>query len=305
MRAYAGVKIGAMQAEGSVHAVRMNPLGAVAFSAVGWLAVFGGALAWALQADLVETVGCMVPAVLVTALGFTAQADRRQYVARLLAGTMFGAIGLLMWAASHDNAGLWLLAFVAALVAAFLGWIVWLAQFTTRIAPAAGVTACAGAELARRLGSLRLPAWHIGVHDGRTSNQWRVEAVSGGEDKRLHRIDLAIDGQRREVRVREYLGAGGAAPRDAAERSMRAVGDPYFDPTRPDAQAGWSRTWQSTMVVPEVLASTHVELARDRAVPAQDWASGSDDAVVTLFAAVVTRSGYAWRPRLFGASAQQ
>ena len=39
MRAYAGVKSGAMQAEGSVYAVRMNRLGAVALSAVGWLAV--------------------------------------------------------------------------------------------------------------------------------------------------------------------------------------------------------------------------------------------------------------------------
>ena len=130
-----------------------------------------------------------------------------------------------------------------------------------------------------------------------------MEAVSSAQDKRSHRIVLAIDGARHEVEVREYLGASGAAPRDAAERSMRGIGDPYFDPSRPDAQAVWARTWQSTMIVPDVLACTRVELTGDRAQPAQDWTPATDDAAITLFAAVVTRSGYAWQPRLLGSSA--
>ncbi len=276
----------------------MNPLGAVAISAALWLGAFGGALAWALGADPIETIGCFVPALAVALLGLTSQVDRRQYVARLFAAGMFGSIGLLMWSSSHDHAGLWLLGFLAVLVVVFLLWLLWLARFTTRIRPMPGAQPCAGEALVRRLGSLRLPGWHVGAAKLVGPGRWQMDVTTNGE-ARSHRIALAIDERRREVGVREYLGASGAAPRDRNERSMRGPGDPYFDPTRPDAQRVWARTWQATMVVPEELAAARIEFSREGLARAE-LSEAVADRAVTLLAAIVTRSGFAWQPRLLG-----
>lgn len=80
---------------------------------------------------------------------------------------------------------------------------------------------------------------------------------------------------------------------------MRAAADPHFDPTRPDAQAVWNRTRQSSMIDPERFVATTVHFDGDEV--RFEYPPGNavdDDAVITVFAALVTRSGHAWAPRL-------
>ena len=89
-------------------APRMAPLGRLPVVAVAHLALMGG-LAWAwlviAGADhgLFEALICAAPAVLALRLGFTSQADRQQYVARLLACAAMLPILLMMWAGSQDT----------------------------------------------------------------------------------------------------------------------------------------------------------------------------------------------------------
>ena len=103
------------------------------------------------------------------------------------------------------------------------------------------------------------------------------------------------------VRVRELLGASGAAPRDADEASMRSIGDAAFDPARPDAQRISSRTAQASMIDPARLQATRLVLRDGQAGPvpeARARTAADPDALVTLLCALVTRSGYAWQPSL-------
>jgi hypothetical protein len=58
------------------------------------------------------------------------------------------------------------------------------------------------------------------------------------------------------------------------------------------------------MIVPEALASTRIDVAGERVQVARAEDAASDDGAVTLLAAVVTRSGYTWQPRLLGSAAQ-
>ena len=80
---------------------------------------------------------------------------------------------------------------------------------------------------------------------------------------------------------------------------MRIAGEPWFDPPRPQAQAIWSRTWQTTMLMPQRLVQVTLEIELDRArLQAGVLPPADSDALVTLLAALVTRSGYTWRPHL-------
>src|SRR6185295_5004480 len=105
------------------------------------------------------------------------------------------------------------------------------------------------------------------------------------------------------VRVRERVGASGAKPRSAEEASMRSAGDSAVDPTRPEAQRISSRSAQAQMIDPARLQATRLVLSEGRADPAPDTLAASvrdPDALVVLLCAVVTRSGWAWQPLLFG-----
>lgn len=96
---------------------------------------FGAALYVVLRGDLLDAALCFGPVALVAALALTSQADRKQYIARLLAAALFLPIGLLFWASSHPAGGWMLVALAAAHVAAFVLVIAWLARLATRIDP--------------------------------------------------------------------------------------------------------------------------------------------------------------------------
>jgi hypothetical protein len=85
----------------------MATLGLVPVVVVAHLALIGG-LAWAWLAIVGAPRGwfeagvCAAPALLACGLGFTSQADRNQYVVRLVACAVMLPILLMMWAGSQD-----------------------------------------------------------------------------------------------------------------------------------------------------------------------------------------------------------
>jgi hypothetical protein len=281
----------------SVNAPRMPSLTPVALATSGYLLVFGGALWWLLGADPTDAIWCFGPVALMGALGATSQTDRRQYVARLFAALLFFPIGLLMWSISHPQSGLWMVAFGLIHVAGILGLLVWLAGYTTRIGAVPTVAFVGQDALGRRLESLAASLEGVAASREANSAVWVIEAAEGEE--RIHRVTVDVDERGRTVQVREFVGASGAAPRDADERNMRPLGKRLHDPKRPNAQAVWSRTWQSTMIEPERLSRTVLEFRRDHVEHELQGRTLPDaDALVTLLAALVTRSGYDWQPQL-------
>ena len=303
-----------------VDAPRMAPLGLLPVAAVAQLAAMGG-LAWAWLAiagaepGVLEALICAAPALLAFGLGFTSQADRQQYVARLVACAAMLPVLLMMWAGSQDaadaapNTGLlarqpWIFftAFALLHVALFLAAVAWLAASVTRVEAAPRSAPVPDAVLVQRLRSLAAAGVPIDVTAGAAPGGWAV-ALRLAAAGRTHRVLLQIGERRRTVRVRERLGASGAAPRDAGEASMRSIGDPAFDPTRPDAQRVASRVAQASMIDPARLQATTLVLRDGQAEPAPQAVAATTadpDGVVTLLCALVTRSGYAWQPLLFG-----
>ena len=137
-----------------IDAPRMAPLGRVPVVAVAHLACMGG-LAWAwlviagASRGVFEAVICAAPALLAFGLGLTSQADRQQYVARLVACAAMLPILLMMWAGSQDAAAatpdtsllarrpwIFFTAFALLHAAAFLASIAWLAAAVTRASTA-------------------------------------------------------------------------------------------------------------------------------------------------------------------------
>ena len=299
-------------------APRMAPLGRLPLVAVVHLTLMGG-LAWAWlviaggDPGSFEALICATPALLALGLGFSSQADRQQYVARLLACAAMLPILLMMWASAQDTPaatpamGLlarrpWIFfsAFALLHAAAFVGAIAWLAATVTRVEAVAGGTPVPAALLVQRLLSLAAAGVPLDVTPGSAADEWTV-ALRLVEAERSHRVLLRIDERAHTVRVRERLGASGAAPRNADEASLRGIGDPTFDPSRPDAQQISSRVAQASMIDPVRLQATRLFLRDGQAEPAPQAlarTSADPDALVTLLRALVTRSGYAWQPQL-------
>lgn len=278
---------------------RMASLRIAGAVTAAYLLAFGAALAWRLAGDIGDAILCVAPAIAGALLAATAQADRKQYMARMLAAGAFLPVLLMMWASSHEHAGLWLLAFVAVHVAAFLALILWLASLATRIEPAQGVAPVGEETLLRRLASLARRSGPLRLVPAPVRSRIQFDLLAGERAERSHRVILDVDAAHRAVSVRERLGAHGAAPRDESEADMRTGGEPWFDPSRPEAQRAWTRTLQSTMIDPERLDRVELRIELDRVDFEWPAAGPPDgDAVMTLLAATVTRSGYSWRPRL-------
>ena len=282
----------------SASSVVLPALGPVAFVTFGYALVFGAALWHGLRGDPMDAAICLAPAIAVLFLGRTSQADRRQYVVRLFAAAMFLPALLMMWASSQPNAGLWLIGFVVVHIAALLILVWWLASFTTRIEPRPSAERVSEERLGRRLASLDRGDGACYFHRGDTAAEIIMDLREDAD--RTHRVRFDVASGEHVVRVQELVGASGARPRTASERSMRTLGDAPLDPARPDAQKIWARTWQTTMIIPERLAATRTEFSGDtvRFTLPDDYPQDTE-AWVTLMAAVVTRSGYAWQPRLF------
>jgi hypothetical protein len=264
--------------------------------------VFGAALWFVLQGDAFDAVLCFGAIAIVAALAMTSQADRKQYIARLLAAAIFLPVGLLFWASSHPAGGwlLWLLTVVH--VFAFLLVILWLARLATRIDAARGIPAAGSDRLAGRMNSLQRSAnGHFRLARHGAEDVWTVDLFADAQPGRKHRMTLSLGAASGCVEVKEFLSVDGAAPQTARERDMRAAAEPYFDPTRPDAQAVWNRTRQSSMIDPDRFVATNVRFDGDEVrFEYPPGTTADNDAVITLFAVLVTRSGYAWAPRLFG-----
>jgi len=183
--------------------------------------------------------------------------------------------------------------------AVFVGAIAWFAAAVTRVEAAAGYPPVPPTLLVQRLQSLAAAGVPFDVTAGAARGEW-VVTLRLVEAERAHRVLLQIDERTHSVRVRERLGARGAAPRNADEASLRSLGDPAFDPTRPDAQRVSACVAQASMIDPARLQATRLVLRDGQAEPSTNAlarTTADPDAVITLLCALVTRSGYAWQPR--------
>jgi hypothetical protein len=267
---------------------------------VAVLHVFGGRIA------AFEVAVAAGPALATAALAFTSQRDRRQYVLRLLAaGAMLPLLALMvLWPvdglASGWRAGVAAFGYVLLHLAGFALLVGGLASATTRLEAAPATAPVDASLLAVRLRSLVDDAvlpWRLSHGD--SVHAWVLDSVAPDAQQRYHRILLDIHPARAEVRVRERYGADGARPLDADEASMRVVGDAIGE-VHPDAQRVWLRQAMTTIVEPHKLAAVALQI--DGAVVRVTGGAGDttdDDTVLTLLAALVTRSGYAWQPVLW------
>lgn len=276
-------------------------LRAVGVTLALWPALQGAVLwAWGSDRGPLASAVCTAPALLTLALGATSQDDRRQYIARTMAAALMLPLLQLMWAAEPPRVapvGL-LVGLVLLHVAVFLGAVLWLAAATTRIDAAPGVAPVAPGLLVARLQSLAALGLPLQVAPGEGTGEWVIDLLGDADPARAHRVLLTIDPAAGGVQVRERLGASGAAPRSADEASMRAPGAPAFDPARPPARRVWARVAQATMIEPQRLAAVRLRWAPEGVAAAE--AGGRDaESLLTLIAAVVTRSGWRWQPLMF------
>ena len=273
----------------------LAPVGA---ALVAWPSAMGAAV-WLVAGDASSTTSaivCALPALAALALAFTSPGDRRQYVARLLAAAGLLPLLSLMWADGPQTPGLRLLALAVLQLTLFVAAVAALATAATRVGAVDGAAVASAEGLGRRLRSLTALGLPLRVVAGEQPGTWRVDLHDTPE--RAHCVLLSIDAAKRRVVVRERLGVMGAVPRDADEAAMRGIGDVAFDAARPRASQLHSRTAQATMIVPERLEAVTLQCAGDQVLHAN--AGGRDaESTVTLLAALVTRSGYEWRPVLF------
>ncbi len=269
-----------------------------------WLAHFGAAT------DLVAGLLCAGPALAAVSLALTSRSDRQQYLARLLAAAALLPILLMMWVLTEDSpASQGLVAgsvfgFIVLHGASFAALVWQLAPLTARI-DACSTTPVSAQLLGQRLQSLVAGGLPWRLARGQVSHQWVLDSRAADDQSRFHRVLLNIDPLRCEVQVRGRLGASGAAPQDADKASLRGPGGDAIDAARPNAQRGWSRGWsrvwsrrlQATIVDGDRLAATRLDIMAGHA-QAETGAAADAQSLLTLLAALVTRSGYAWQPAM-------
>ena len=290
---------------------RLRVMGALAtlyLSAVGgatwvWIGWFG------VEPSPSIAVVCALPAILGAVLAGTSTSDERQYVARVLASTMFTPALLLFWATSLDPAAgavarpVWPFAtgFVVAHALCFVGAIFWGGSTLTAVPAAPGAPIASAQDLRARLLSLNAASVPFEVANDSGNFDVVVSFRYAEDARRSHHVLLKLDTARREVRVRERTGAAGARPITAEEASMRSPGDPFYDPTRPTTRRVWGKTAQTTQIDKQRLAGVPLQVRRQRADLAVDYAAGLDgEGMVTVLCALVTRSGWRWQPVFFG-----
>ena len=278
---------------------------------LSYLALFGCAMAWWLQWRGLSLapgnlLGCFVP--LLACVGFaffTSAEDTEQYIMRLVAGSMFLPILVLFWGSSPypgETRMIWPggVAFAVAHAAAFAISVLYFGSTTTRV-PASPHTVAVRAETLRaRLQALATVSAPIEVTAG-DEGELVVSYRYAAGVARGHQARLVLQPERQEVRVKERLSASAARPVDERERSLRAPGDPPFDPSRPSATSVSHSVAQTSRMDPGKLAAVPVSLHGDSVEVPRDYAAQLDnDGMVLLLCAVVTRSGWNWQPVFFG-----
>lgn len=275
---------------------------------------------------------CAAPTVLCVVLANTSQGDRRQYVVRVLAAMLMLPILQLMWGAEQlTQASALATALTCGLaltihMGLFVLQLPYWARKATRVEPVGAGTAVDASHLLARLSSLHShqPQWKLRVdaargmawlevqhrEAGSTQAQEQVKAQDQEQDQeqdgsRSLYLSLVLDEASRTVSVTERVQARGATPANDAERSMRRVGDDVLSANRPDAQRVWSLTLQATLLEDASLMSAAMRFDGDQLQLAPAVANCAyDEAVVTLLASLVLRSGWVWQPRL-GLAPQQ
>ena len=268
-----------------------------------WLRWFG------IDSSPAISVVCGLHAILGAVLAGTSTADERQYVARVLACMMFTPALLLFWATSLDpDAGavsrpIWPFAtsLVVVHVLCFVGTIFWGGSALTAVPPVPGAPIASATDLRTRLLSLNtIASIPFEVAVGSDGVDVVVSYGYDAEARRSHHVLLDLIEARREVRVRERLGAAGARPVTADEASMRSPGDPFFDPTRPQAKRIWGKTAQTTQIDQARLAAVPLQVRGRAAVLSSEFAAPLDgEGMVTVLCALVIRSGWRWQPQFF------
>ena len=261
---------------------------------------------------------CAAPTVLCVVLANTSQEDRRQYVARVMAAMLMLPILQLMWGAEQlTQASTLATALTCGLaltihMGLFVLQLPYWARKATRVEPRGAGIAVDASRLLVRLSSLHChqPQWQLRVDAARglawLEVQHRDAAPAQEQDGgRSLYLSLVLDEASRTVSVTERVQARGATPANAAERSMRRVGDDVLSANRPDAQRVWSLTLQATLLEDASLMSAAMRFDGDQLQLAPAVANcANDEAVVTLLASLVLRSGWVWQPRL-GLAPQQ
>lgn len=269
-------------------------LGAVAALLLGVLYLHGHAV------TVATWIVCALGPLLAAALWMRPVAAARERTMSLVAASLFAPILQLFWVASQpaEPAALaWSLGAVGLLHAlAFAGGIAWAGQATTGVDAPPGRAAVPLAALRERV--LRLAESLRDIRLERVDAASLVVALDEGPG-RVHRIELRFDADRHCARVREHLTADRAAPRDAAEASMRRPGDPLVDAARPAARRVSGRTRQATLIDPRRLEALRrqVDPAWGGVAPAAPGRLDGEG-LVTLLCALVTTSGWHWRPEL-------
>lgn len=270
----------------------------VALAFAAWhLAIGSAPPAWVLAV-------CFAPALLSAAFALRSQHDRRQYIARPMVTVLMTPVLLLFWSLdgpTQPGLGMALaIGFALLHAAVFVLSVKWMGAFTTRIEPAAGTPVASTATLVQRLAALPALGLPLDLHADPARQRLQLAWTPDDATQQRHHVTLQLQPQATQVEVLEQLRGDGAAPADAEQASMRSIGDPAFEPTRPDARKVWLRTVQSTMLDAERLAAAPVALVGDQLVwrgPPQRTLPDTDTLMACL-AVIVLQSGWGWAPQL-------
>ncbi|HKY89759.1 MAG TPA: hypothetical protein VJM11_01915 [Nevskiaceae bacterium] len=186
-------------------------------------------------------------------------------------------------------------------VIAFLGVAAWLGVATTTVAPPKGVTAASEPVLRARIDALAELGLPLAIRSGEASGELVVDYRDPRGPKRAHRYALRFDAGTRVVRVREFEGAYGDAPRTAEEADMRpGVVHPLEARPYPPADKIWNAEVSASPITAEQLAAIPLRVAGGSGIEWPGDARTVDgDALGHALAAVITRSGWTWQPVFF------
>ena len=294
-----------LQNQQAAHFAVVHTLYLVLFGAATWVWLRHGGV----EMSALVTAVCFAPAALGLGLTFTSTADFEQYTLRIVACALFTPILLLFWGGSVDAASpasprlVWPFATGASIfhALAFAGTVMWVGTASTQVPAQPNTVAVSAETLLARLRSLSEISGPFDITSPAPHELVIWYRYPTGDERSLA-VLLNLDGEKHQVRVRERESFQGARPKDSAEASMRALGDPVLDPTRPEASRVYGTVAQTRPIkLVSLTANPAILHERSVAVPAGFGAALDETGMVTLLCAVVTRSGWDWQPAFFGA----